>query len=133
MDPGSWLMKVTIPDGYSIEMLQNNKPSLKKFRKELRNNLTPAEALLWKCLKNKQLEGKKFRRQHSINNYILDFYCSSEKLAIELDGEGHHKPNQSEYDCNRDLFLNSYGIRILRFENREIFQNLKYSYRKNMF
>ena len=67
----------------------NNLPYLKTFRKELRNNLTPAEAKFWKIVQNKNLEGRKFRRQHSVGNYILDFYCPSEKLAVELDGEVH--------------------------------------------
>lgn len=106
-------------------VMKNNKIILKTFRKELRQHLTPAEALLWKCLKNKQLDGRKFRRQHSVDNYILDFYCPEEQLAIELDGEGHKGINQSEYDFERDIFLQHYGIRVLRFENRMVFQNLK--------
>ena len=101
----------------------NNLPHLKTFRKELRNNLTPAEATLWTMLKNKQLEGRKFRRQHSVANYILDFYCPSEKLAIELDGQGHFEATQAEYDYERDLFLNTVGIKVLRFENKEVFNN----------
>jgi hypothetical protein len=67
----------------------NNLPHLKTFRQKLRNNLTPAEAKLWAYIKNSQVEGRKFRRQHSVDNYILDFYCPSERLAIELDGQGH--------------------------------------------
>jgi very-short-patch-repair endonuclease len=67
----------------------NNKKELKLFRKNLRNNSTSAEATLWGYLQNRQLEGRKFRRQHSIENYILDFFCPSEKLAIELDGNDH--------------------------------------------
>lgn len=102
----------------------NNLPHLKTFRKALRNNLTPAEATLWKHLKGKQLEGRKFRRQHSVGNYILDFYCPSEQLAIELDGQGHFEASQGEYDQERDLFLEYYGIRVLRFENKVIYNNL---------
>ena len=64
-------------------MLVNNLPTLRTFRKELRNNLTPAEARLWTLLKGSQLAGRKFRRQHSVANYILDFYCPSERLAVE--------------------------------------------------
>jgi len=64
----------------------NNLPALKYFRRKLRSKMTPAEAKLWTYLKGKQLEGKKFRRQHSVSRYILDFYCPSSKLAIELDG-----------------------------------------------
>jgi len=99
-----------------------NLPHLKTFRKALRNNLTPSEAKLWSILNKSQLEGRKFRRQHSVDNYILDFYCPSEKLAIELDGEGHNDIIQAEYDLERDLFLNSYGIKVLRFENKMVFE-----------
>ncbi len=101
----------------------NNLPHLKTFRKELRNNLTPAEAFLWNLLKNKQLEGRKFRRQHSVGNYILDFYCPEEKQPIELDGEGHFEASQADYDYDRDLFLNEYDIKVLRFENKDVFEN----------
>ena len=101
-----------------------NLPYLKTFRKELRNNLTPAEAALWKQLKGKQLEGRKFRRQHSVGNYILDFYCPTEQIAIELDGQGHFEATQAEYDRERDLFLEHFGIRVLRFENKVVWDNL---------
>ena len=66
-----------------------NKTSLKEERKALRNNLTEAEYLLCQYLKGKKLSGRKFRRQHSFENYIMDFYCPVEKLAIELDGQHH--------------------------------------------
>ena len=101
----------------------NNLPHLKTFRKQLRNNLTPAEAKLWTLLKGKQLEGHKFRRQFSVANYILDFYCHEEKLAIELDGQGHFEASQAEYDRERDLFLEYYGIKVLRFENKWVWDN----------
>ncbi|MBS1559283.1 MAG: restriction endonuclease subunit S [Bacteroidetes bacterium] len=101
----------------------NNLPYLKTFRKELRNNLTPAEAKLWTLLKGKQLGGKKFRRQFSVANYILDFYCPSENLAIELDGQGHFEATQAEYDAERDLFLQHCGIKVLRFENKWVWDN----------
>ena len=68
----------------SVYKQKMNLPYLKGRRKELRKNLTPAEAGLWKMLKNKQLYGLKFRRQHSIENYIIDFYCPAIKLIIEL-------------------------------------------------
>ncbi len=70
----------------------NNRPELKVFRKALRNNSTAAEATLWKMIKGKKLKGRKFRRQFSVEKFILDFYCPSEKLAIELDGAGHFTP-----------------------------------------
>ncbi|MFT4848614.1 MAG: restriction endonuclease S subunit/very-short-patch-repair endonuclease [Sediminicola sp.] len=108
---------------YRTKDVLNNLPHLKTFRKELRNNLTPAEASLWKMLKGKQLDHRKFRRQHSVANYILDFYCPEEKLAIELDGDGHYEERQMEYDHERDLFLNHFGIKVLRFENKWVWQN----------
>ncbi|HOZ84484.1 MAG TPA: DUF559 domain-containing protein [Niabella sp.] len=101
----------------------NNLPYLQTFRKELRNNLTPAEAKLWTLLKGKQMDGRKFRRQHSVANYILDFYCPEERLAIELDGQGHFEASQAAYDTERDLFLKEFGIRVLRFENKWVWDN----------
>jgi very-short-patch-repair endonuclease len=100
----------------------NNLPYLKTFRKKLRNNLTPAEAKFWTLVQNSKLEGRKFRRQHSVGNYILDFYCPSEKLAIELDGEVHFNATAQEKDAERTLFLNYYGIKVLRFENKLVFE-----------
>ena len=105
-----------------VPMKLNNLPTLRTFRKELRSNLTPAEAKLWSMLKNSQLEGRKFRRQHSFSGYILDFYCSSEKLGIELDGEVHFNEQAAQYDYERSLFLMYFGIRVLRFENKWVFE-----------
>jgi len=120
---GGFKNYLTVPEGrMGIEQL-NNLPHLKTFRKELRNNLTPAEATLWTLLKGKALDGRKFRRQHSVANYILDFYCPEEQLAIELDGQGHFEANQAEYDRERDLFLEAYGIKVLRFENKLVWDN----------
>ena len=96
---------------------------LKSFRKDLKANLTPAEAKLWLYLQNSKLENRKFRRQHSIENYIQDFYCPSEKIAIELDGDTHNTLSQKADDKTRDLFLKSIGIKVLRFENKMVFEN----------
>ena len=102
-------------------MHMNNLPTLRTFRKKLRDNMTPAEAYLWSLIKNSQLEGRKFRRQHSFCGYILDFYCPSEKLAIELDGEVHFNEKAAQRDYERRLFLQYFGIRVLRFENKYVF------------
>jgi very-short-patch-repair endonuclease len=99
----------------------NNRNELKEKRKLLRNNLTPAEATLWKLLQKNQL-GKKFRRQHSVGPYILDFYCPSEKLAIELDGKDHYKESGYIRDAKRTEYLEQFGIRVIRFENDEVFK-----------
>jgi very-short-patch-repair endonuclease len=101
----------------------HNKHELKEIRGTLRNNLTAAEATLWTLLKGKQLGGKKFRRQHSVGSYILDFYCPSAKLAIELDGEHHFTAEGQTADAIRTRFLESLNIKVLRFENEEVFQS----------
>lgn len=104
----------------------HNKTELKSFRKQLRNNGTSAEAVLWMQLKQKQLGGLKFRRQHSIGNYIVDFYCPEEKLAVELDGEDHFWEEGLHYDNKRTLHLNSLGITVVRFENKWVFEDINY-------
>ena len=103
----------------------HNKPALKSKRKQLRNSLTPTEASLWKSLQRSQVSGKKFRRQHSVGNYILDFYCPECRLAVELDGQGHFNAMASEYDYLRSEYLRNLNIRVLRFENRLVFENLE--------
>ena len=102
----------------------HNQEHLKPTRRELRNNFTPAEAALWCCLRGKKLAGRKFRRQHSIGNYIVDFYCPQEKLAIELDGAGHFTSTGIEMDQDRENYLETLNIRVLRFENKEVFLDL---------
>ncbi|PSR54805.1 cytosine methyltransferase [Adhaeribacter arboris] len=102
----------------------HNQQNLKNLRQQNRSNLTPAEAELWKHLKNSQI-GRKFRRQHSVGNYILDFYCPQEKLAIELDGRDHFTENGYERDEDRTKFLKNLHIKVLRFENKEVFEQLE--------
>jgi very-short-patch-repair endonuclease len=106
-----------------MKRIHNKKETLEK-RKKLRSNLTPAEAFLWKHLKAKQLDGKKFVKQHSTGNYIVDFYCASEKLIIELDGEVHNTAAAEEYDEKRTNYLNSLGFTVIRFENKMVFDYL---------
>ena len=106
-------------------MVLHNRKNLKGKRNQLRSSLTPAEAELWKYLKNSQLQGRKFRRQHSIGNYIVDFYCPSERLVIELDGKVHYNTITEPVDQERDQALNKLGIKVLRFENKFIFQSLE--------
>ena len=97
-----------------------NHKHLKEKRKELRFNATAAEAVLWKALKCKQIEGRRWRRQFSVGNYILDFYCPEIKLCIELDGNEHYTLTGEMYDEKRDEYLKRLGITIIRFENRDI-------------
>jgi very-short-patch-repair endonuclease len=100
----------------------HNLQRLKERRIELRSSLTPAEAYLWTRLQGSKLAGKKFRRQHSIGQYIVDFYCAEERLAVELDGTPHFTETGIEYDKQRTEYLNSLGIRVIRFENVEVFE-----------
>ena len=86
-----------------------NRKSLKFFRSSLRNKSTSAEAVLWDILKSKKLDSRKFRRQHSIGNYIVDFFCPSEKLVIELDGNPHGEYHNIEKDEKRDQYLKTLG------------------------
>ncbi len=101
------------------------KKNLITSRRELRQNLTPAEAQLWKYIQKKQLAGRKFRRQHQIENYIVDFYCAKEKINIELDGEIHFNTVNREQDYLRDKHLMKLGYKVLRFENKQVFEDLK--------
>ncbi len=103
----------------------SNLSNKKEFRRELRNNATPAEVKLWQALSSKKLEGFKFRRQHSIGRYILDFFCPSANLAIELDGSQHFSPEGQEYNQQRDDFLRSVGITVVRYPNNFVFENLE--------
>ena len=102
----------------------HNKKELEAFRKKLRSHGTSAEAYLWTHLQQRKLEGRKFRRQHSIANFIVDFYCAEEKLIIELDGLYHMNPTAEEKDGRRTKILEGLGFRLIRFENRSMFENL---------
>ncbi|MGB5435995.1 MAG: endonuclease domain-containing protein [Maribacter sp.] len=103
----------------------HTKKELAVFRKELRDNLTPPEAYLWTHLKARKLDNKRFTKQHSIKNYIVDFYCAQEKLIIELDGEVHNNPTAEAFDEKRTSNLDKMGFTVLRFENRMVFNNLQ--------
>src|SRR5215472_6526942 len=99
-----------------------NHPSKKQLRQALRQAAMAPEAVLWNLLKHRKL-GKKFRRQVSIGPYIVDFYCPDRGLVIELDGAGHFGPNIDEYEANRTEYIEQQGIRVIRFENRVLFEN----------
>ena len=103
----------------------NNLQYLKERRRDLRNNPTPTETQLWEKLAKRQLGGFKFRRQHSINHYIVDFYCPQLKLIIEVDGEIHDQPKNKEHDHLRDLELTELGFHVLRFRNQEVQSNIE--------
>jgi very-short-patch-repair endonuclease len=108
-----------------IQNRNNNLSPLKERRRSLRNNMPKAEVLLWTRLKSKQLHGIKFRRQHSIGPYVLDFYCSTLKLAIEIDGDTHAGEQEAEKDRKRQRYIESFGIRFVRFTNFQVIENIE--------
>jgi len=101
-----------------------SKTNMHNLASNLRKNQTPAEQLLWSKLRSRGLSGYKFRRQHPIDKYILDFYCSEAKLAIELDGGDHSAIQSMNRDKERTLNLQKIGIRVIRFWNHEVLNNL---------
>ena len=105
-------------------MLPYNK-KLKHFVQQLRENMTDAEKRLWWRIRLQQVRGLIFYRQKPIGNYIVDFYCPKAKLAIEIDGSHHLVGETFEYDRIRDDYLDSLGLRVVRFTNTEILKNIK--------
>ena len=102
---------------------RHNLRKRKEMRQTLRTHGTSAEAMMWKMLKGKQMEGAKFRRQFNIEPYILDFYCPEYRICIELDGDGHYCADGYEHDQKRNTYLyEKYGITTLRYENKDVFQ-----------
>jgi very-short-patch-repair endonuclease len=89
---------------------------------ELRKQQTPTEQIIWECLRDRRFLNAKFRRQHNIGQFIVDFYCRTAKLVIELDGEVHN--SQKIEDANRDEWMQAHGLIVLRFGNNEVLDNL---------
>ena len=96
---------------------------LKPLAREMRQNPTPAEKQLWQALRGKQLGAYRFRQQHVINRFIVDFYCAQAKLVIEIDGASHEE--QYAYDATRTEFLKTLGLCVLRFTNEDVLKNLE--------
>jgi very-short-patch-repair endonuclease len=92
--------------------------------RDLRTNQTRAEMILWSELRNRKLDGYKFRRQHPIGRHILDFVCAERKVAIELDGNHHELNDQYRNDQERTDHLEQYGYKVIRFRNAEVFDDL---------
>jgi very-short-patch-repair endonuclease len=102
-----------------------NRHEEREKRRDLRNNATRAETMLWNRLRGKQINNLKFRRQASVGPYVLDFYCPELKLALELDGPSHDSEEAQAYDRERQRYIEALGIRFLRFTNAEIYINLE--------
>jgi very-short-patch-repair endonuclease len=97
-------------------------PELLAFARKLRHQHSDAERLMWALLRDRRLAGAKFRRQHPVGSYVLDFYCHQAKLAVELDGGQHNTTGARKYDENRSSFLAKQGITVMRFWNHEVLQ-----------
>ena len=104
---------------------RSSSPALLEVIKEQRQNPTLAEEKLWQELRRKNLNGFKFRRQHPVAGYILDFYCPKLKIGIEVDGEVHKSTDQKTYDDQRSKDISRYGVRIIRFWNSEVMNDLE--------
>jgi very-short-patch-repair endonuclease len=98
-------------------------PALLQRAREMRREPTEPERRLWQKVRRKQLDGYKFRRQHPIGRFILDFYCHEARLVVELDGESH--AFQEEYDAARTEWLEAQGLRVLRFPNHVVMKNME--------
>ena len=96
-----------------------------EIAKKLRKRQTEAENLLWKYLRGNRIKNVKFRRQYPIGRYIADFYCIKQRLAIELDGKIHDEIDRQEYDLIRQSGIESRNIKVLRFRNEEVMNNIK--------
>jgi very-short-patch-repair endonuclease len=99
-------------------------PATMRAAARLRKNLTLAEYLLWKKLSDKEIFNVKFRKQHPVSIFIVDFYCHECKLVIEVDGDYHNDEDQKEYDCDRTSDLNNLGLKVIRFTNFEIINEI---------
>ncbi len=100
------------------------KPFIFEKARALKKASTPAENKLWQAIRNQKLKNCKFRRQHPIDIFILDFYCHEKNLAIEIDGGIHDDREQKEYDAGRTFELEQIGIKVIRFTNEEVVKNL---------
>jgi very-short-patch-repair endonuclease len=104
-------------------VLRYNK-NLKPHSRQLRKNMTDAERLLWSKIRGKQLKGLQVYRQKPMDRFIVDFYCPKANLVIELDGGQHYGERIRRRDDLRDRYMKSVGLRVLRFSDREVFENM---------
>jgi len=109
---------------FAARKIRKDEEKSGKFAKELRANMPEAEHRLWSFLRNKQLDGYRFRRQHPVGKYIVDFACVREKLVIEVDGATHGDDMEITYDVQRSKFLESQGWKIICYGNEEIYKNI---------
>jgi very-short-patch-repair endonuclease len=102
-----------------------NDPARKSERRRLRKNSTDAEVRLWSIVRDRRMGGLKFFRQYSVGPYVLDFYCTECRLAVEVDGGQHADSHSEQHDAERDIYLSDLGIRVIRFWNSDVLQNIE--------
>ena len=102
-----------------------NRAGMVSQARELRRRETEAESYLWMKLRNRQLRGFKFRRQHQFGNYFADFYCHEAQLVVECDGSVHETNESWQHDRTRDAYMVSQGLRVLRFTNQEVVRDIE--------
>ena len=130
--PYNWYLPFTLnppptgqvfPLGVWVDELMNRRrrvyPPILQNAREMRQPQTPEEAKLWRALRDRK-SGYKFRRQHPIDRFIIDFYCARAKLCIEIDGDSHLEQAQKEYDAARTEYLEELGYKVIRFTNNEV-------------
>ena len=116
------IVKVNRIDKLKTVLKYNKK--LKPFARELRKNMTDAEKRLWAKIRMRQMGGYQFYRQRAIGNYIVDFYCPKAKLVLEVDGGQHYSDEQIEIDKKRSSYLNKLGLKVVRFTNLDVLNNI---------
>lgn len=106
----------------AIMTIHYTKKEMQERRRQLRNNMTYSEKIVWMFLRKNQMKVR-FLRQYSVDNYVIDFYCPQLKLAVEIDGDIHDLPEQKEYDIERQKHIEQFGIKFIRIKNEELFGN----------
>jgi very-short-patch-repair endonuclease len=107
-----------------------NKSSETGKRRKLRQHQTNAEELVWRFIRNRQMLDYKFRRQYSVDRFVIDFYCVELKLAIEIDGGTHNTPEQKKKDIGRQKYLEAFNIKFIRIKDDELFGNPNKAFNK---
>ena len=110
--------------GRHRERVRGVEPIVQQAAETLRKQPTPAEAALWQALRGRRCAGMKFRRQHAVGPFILDFYCAEAHLVVEVDGTIHDSPDVKEHDALRSEHLERYGYRVLRVRNEDVIADL---------
>ncbi|MDQ3022345.1 MAG: endonuclease domain-containing protein [Bacteroidota bacterium] len=107
------------------DFFKNAKPEIFASGRKLRKQMTAAEIILWRELRGKKVNGLRFRRQHPVSRFVVDFYCHEKKLVIELDGEVHDSKEAKEKDESRTFALESLGLKVIRFRNEDVIDKLE--------